>query len=138
MVELDPDGRVLLMQSLLSVRFNVYSTQRLLFACLGDLPAEGLLPVVEIPDKAFVARRTVHTVLRVDHVTHLGGISLLDLHTKPCKRAVKLAGTEYVDLDFQGLKFDPPDCASWILRREADGPLNVFEALTGMFPLLTG
>ena len=32
----------------------------------------------------------------------------------------------------------PPDCASWILRREVVGPINVFEALTGLFPLLTG
>ena len=30
------------------------------------------------------------------------------------------------------------DCTSWRLRREAVGPLNVFEASTGLFPLLTG
>ena len=30
------------------------------------------------------------------------------------------------------------DCASWLLLREADGPLNVFEASTGLYPLLTG
>ena len=38
----------------------------------------------------------------------------------------------------RGLTFVPPDCASWLLWREADGPLNVFEALPGLFPLLTG
>ena len=63
MTELDLDGRVLLMQSILSVRFNVYLTQRRIFASMGKLPAEGLPPVVEIPEKAFFARRTVCTVL---------------------------------------------------------------------------
>ena len=111
-VGLDPDGRVLLMHSIFSVRFNVYLTQRRLFACLGELPSEGLPPVVEIPDKAFVSRRTVLAVPRVDHVTHLGGVSLLDWQKKPCKRAVKSAGTEYVDLACRGLTFAPPDCAS--------------------------
>ena len=33
--------------------------------------------------------------------------------------------------------FVPPDCASWIIHREADRPLNVFEESTGLFPLLT-
>ena len=94
--------------------------------------------MVDIPDEAFVAQHTVSAVPRVDHVTHLGGISLLNLKTKPCKRDVKSAETEYVDLDCQKLTFPPPDCASWILRREADGPLNVFEASAGLFPLLTG
>ena len=51
---------------------------------------------------------------------------------------MKSAGTEYVDLACQGLMFIPPDCASWLLWREMDGPLNIFEALTGLFPLLTG
>ena len=43
-VGIDPDGRVLLMKSLISVRVNVYSTQRRLFACLGELPSEGPPP----------------------------------------------------------------------------------------------
>ena len=37
----------------------------------------GPSPVVEIPDEAFAARRSVCAVPRVDHMTHLGGISLL-------------------------------------------------------------
>ena len=93
--------------------------------------------MVEIPYKAFAARQSVRTVPKVDHVTHLGGVSPLDWQTKPCERAVKSAGTEYVDFAFQGLTFVPPDCASWLLRREADGPLNVFKASTGLFPLIT-
>ena len=51
---------------------------------------------------------------------------------------MNLVGTEYVDLAFRGLTFVPPDCASWVLRREANGPLNIFEASTGLFPLLIG
>ena len=107
MVRLNPDGRVILMHSLLSIWVNVYSTQRRLFAYLGKLPSEVLPPVVEIPDEAFAAQHTVCAVPRVDHVTHLGGISPLDWQTKPCKREVKSAGTEYVDLAFRGLKLAP-------------------------------
>ena len=87
MVGIDPGGRVLLMHSLFSVRVNVYSTQRRIFACLGELPVEGISPVVDIPDEAFAARKSVCAVPRVDHVTRLGGISPLDWQTKPCKRA---------------------------------------------------
>ena len=45
---------------------------------------------------------------------------------------------EYVDLACQGLTFVPPDCAYWILWKELDGPLNVFEALAGLSPMITG
>ena len=62
MVRLNPDGRVLLIFSLFSVRVNVYSTQQRLFACLGELPAKGLTPVVEIPIEAFAERRSVRAV----------------------------------------------------------------------------
>ena len=138
MVGLEPNGRVLFMQSLFSVWVNVYLTHQRLFPCLGDLPAEGLPPVVEIYFEAFAAQRYVCAVSRADQVTHLGGISQLDCQTKACKRDVKSMGTEYMDLDFRGLTFAPLDCASWLLRREADRPLNVFEALLDLFPLLTG
>ena len=53
MVELNPDGRVLIMQSLFSVRVNVYLTHQRIFACLGELPAKVLPPVLEIPVEAF-------------------------------------------------------------------------------------
>ena len=55
-----------------------------------------------------------------------------------CEREVKTAGEEYIDLAFQGLTFVPTDCEAWIIQREANGPLNMFEALKGLFPLLTG
>ena len=77
-VGVDPGRRVHLMNLLLSVRVNVYLTQQRLSACLGELPAEGLSPVVEVPEKAFAARRSILAVPQIDHVTHLGGISLLD------------------------------------------------------------
>ena len=54
------------------------------------------------------------------------------------QEGVKSAGTEYVELACRGLAFVPLYCASWILQREADRPLNVFKASTGLFPLLTG
>ena len=73
----------------------------------------------------------------MDHVTHLGGISPPDWHTKPCERLGKTEGAEYVDLDFRGLNVVPPDCAAWLLDKEADRPLNVFEASNGLLPMLT-
>ena len=91
-VGIDPDEWVLLMQLLFSVQVTIYLTYRLLFACLGELPADGLPLVVEIPNEAFAARRSVRTVPRVAHVTHLGGISLLDWQTKPCERDVSRRG----------------------------------------------
>ena len=98
LVGLDPDRRVLLVHSLFSVWFNIYLIHRRLFNCLGDLPAKGLPLVVDIPHKDFAAWCSVSAVPRVNHITHLGGISSLDWQTKPYKRAVKSAGTEYVDL----------------------------------------
>ena len=95
LVRVEPDKMVHIMHLLFSVRVDFYLTRRCLFACLGDLPAEpSPPPVVEIPHKAFAARRSIHSVLQVEHVTHLGGISPPDWQTKPCERAVKTAGTE--------------------------------------------
>ena len=138
MVGLYLDVKVLLVHSLFSVQVNVYSTQRRLFAYLGEMPAKGLPTVVEIPVKALSARRSVGPLPRVEHVTHLWGVSALNCQTNPCERAVKSAGTEYVDLAFRGLTFIPLDYAPWLLRRDAYRPLNIIEALTGLFPLLTG
>ena len=93
--------------------------------------------MVDIPEEAFAAWHSIRAGPQVDHVTRLGRISPLDWQTKLCKRASKSAETEYVDLSFRGLTFVPPDYAPWILWREADRPLNVFEASTGLFPLIT-
>ena len=138
LVGVDTDGRVHLMHLLLSVRVNVYSMECCLFVCLGELPVEGLPLVVEIPPDFFTARRSIRSVPRVDHITNLGGISLLDWQTKPCERATKAAETDYIDLACRGLAFIPSDCAAWLLRREAYGIVNVFEASAGLFPILTG
>ena len=97
-VRVYPDRRVHLMLSIFSVQFDLYLTQRRLFACLGELPAKVLPPVVEIPEKDFTTRRSVCAVPRVDQVTHIGRTSPPDWKTKPCERAVKTSGTEYVDL----------------------------------------
>ena len=43
-----------------------------------------------------------------------------------------------MNLACRGLAFLPTDCAAWLLGREADGPVNVFEASAGLFPLLNG
>ena len=63
LVGIDEDRRVHLMHSLFSVRVNVYSTECRLFACLGELPAEGLPQVTEIlPD--FVRHGALFTPCR--------------------------------------------------------------------------
>ena len=46
-VELDGQGH--LVHTLFSVQVNVYLTECHLFACLEELPAEGLPPVMETP-----------------------------------------------------------------------------------------
>ena len=84
LVGVDEDGRVHLMHSLFSVRVNVCSTECRLFACVGELPAEGLPQVTELLPDFFTARRAVRTVPRIDQVAHLGGISPRDWQTKPC------------------------------------------------------
>ena len=94
MVGLNPYRKLLLMYLLFSVRVNVYSAKRRLFACPGELPAKGLPPVVEIPVEDFAAQRSVCAVPRVNHITRLGGISPLDWPTRPCKRAINSTGTE--------------------------------------------
>ena len=108
------------MHSLFSAWVNAYSTECRLFACLGKLSAEGLLLVAEIPPNLFAALCSVRSVPWVDQTTHLGGISLLDWNPKPCERAAKSAGTEYVNLAWQGLDLFPLDFTAWILWREAD------------------
>ena len=43
-----------------------------------------------------------------------------------------------MNLACRGLAFLPVEGAAWLLGREADGPVNVFEASAGLFPLLNG
>ena len=97
---------------LISVRVDIHLTSRRLFACLGELPTKGLPPVADIPHEALAARPCACAIPRVDHVTHLGGISPPNWKTKPCKRAGKRAETYYIDLACRGLTFIPLDCAA--------------------------
>ena len=109
--------------------------QKRLFACLGELPAEGLPLVVEIPVETFAVRRSVRAVLRVDRITRVGGISPLDWQKKPCERATKSEGTEYVDLACQGLTFVPRTALlGFFGRRQTDTSAGLFPLLTGQEP----
>ena len=53
LVRINSDVMLHLMHLVLSVWVDMYSTSRHIFACLGELTAEGLPPVVETPHKAF-------------------------------------------------------------------------------------
>ena len=92
---------------------------------------------MEIPHEFFAARRSIHAILKVDHVTHLGGISPPDCQTMPCRRADNMAWSEILDLACQGLTCFSPDCAFWLLDMEEDGPLNVYAVFRGFLPMLT-
>ena len=87
LVGVDKNVRVNFMHPLFFVRFDVYSTVCPLFAFLGELTAKGLLLVMEIPPDFFVTRHSVCAVPRSYNTAHLGGISLLDWQTKPCKNS---------------------------------------------------
>ena len=60
------------------------------------------------------------------------------LKLQPGKKVGKMVGTDYNNWAFRGLTFVPPDCTDWLLEREYDGPLNVFDVSKGFFPMLTG
>ena len=94
--------------------------------------------MVDIPHDSFAARRSICAVQQVDHINHLEGISLNNWQKMPCERAGKTDGVEYIDLAYRGLNFAPPDCASWLLDREEDRPINIFATSKGLFPMLTG
>ena len=126
------------MHSLFSVCVNVYYTECRLFACMGELPAEGLPQVTELLPDFFAARHAVRAVPRINHVAHLGGTSPRDWQMKPCEWAANAAGIDHINLACQGLAFLPTYCAAWVLRSTADGPANISEASAGLFPLLTG
>ena len=53
----------------------LYSTIQWLLSSLGELPYEGLLPVVEIPVESFTVRRSIRAVPQDNHMSHLQGIT---------------------------------------------------------------
>ena len=57
---------------------------------------------------------------------------------KSYERGGKTAGADYFDLAFRGLTFVLLDCMAWLLEREEDGQLNVFDAPKGFSTILTG
>ena len=77
--------------SLFSVPAGLYSMAWRLFACHGDLPIEGLPPVVELPMDAFRVQRSIRTVPRADHVSHLEGVTPSVWQATPRKRVEKAA-----------------------------------------------
>ena len=64
-----------LLKSLLSTPVSLYLTSRWLFACVGEIPIEGLPSMAEIQAEAFAVQRAVCTVPRVDNISHLEGVA---------------------------------------------------------------
>ena len=63
LVGVDPDGMVHLFHSLFSVRVDLYSTSRRIFAFRGEFPVEGPPLVVEIFHKYFLAQHSVCAIM---------------------------------------------------------------------------
>ena len=125
------DGTVHLLHSSFFVPVGPYSTDRLLSAFVGELPAEGLPLVADILGEAFAVWGAVRAALRDDHQVHVEGVPPPLWQSMPCERAGKLQ-EDGRDLAFQGLTFVPPDGASGFLGRGA----NIYEASRLLFPLL--
>ena len=88
--------------------------------------------MVELPVESFVVRRFLRTIMRDDHVSHMGGVAPPAWQSMPCKRA---AGGR--NLACLGLSFVPLYCTSWILGVE-DQELNIVAVSQGIPPLLNG
>ena len=112
---------------------SIYSTARRLFTCRGELPSEGLPPMVEMIMDAFGVRCSMRTVLRVDQVSHLEGVTPSVWQSIPYKRVGKEAEGGR-DLTFQGITFVSTDGAAPLL----DIKFNIAESSQLIFPLLVG
>ena len=67
----DQDGGAHILHSLFSVPIGLYDSDRRLFGFCGELPAEGLPAITEIPVASFVALHAVSAVSREDYRVHL-------------------------------------------------------------------
>ena len=64
-----------------------YDPDQRLFGCRGELPAEGLPAITEIPVASFAALRAVSAMSREDHLVHLEGVPPSGWQVMPCERA---------------------------------------------------
>ena len=62
LIGVNTDGTVHILHSLLSVLVDLYSTSQRLFACQGELPAEGLPSVADIYHESFAAQCSIRAV----------------------------------------------------------------------------
>ena len=128
------DGPVQLLHSFLSIPVVLYSTDRRLFACLGDLPDRGLPPVVEIPMETFAVRRSVRAIPWADHVSHLEGVTPPVWQSMSCDLAGKLQ-EEGRGLSCQWMTYVSPDGASRLMDHPG---INITAASQTLFPLMAG
>ena len=121
------------LHSLFSLLVDLYSTAQQIFFCHGELPQEGLPPVVELPVDVFGVRRSVRAVPRADQISHMEGFSPSVCQSTPCKRVGK-AAEGGSDLDCQGITFVAPDGATRLLETSR----NIEEVSQFLFPILVG
>ena len=79
-------GTIHLLHSLFFVQTCDYSTTRLIFAFIGNLPEDRLPPVVYIPLDAFDVQRPVCDVPQTDHQIRMGGFPQIDWPSMLCEK----------------------------------------------------
>ena len=98
---------------------GLYSTDRHLLAFSGELPPEGLPPLMETPVDSFAVRRPFYAVPRDDNLVHVEGVPSLIWHTTTYERAGKHA-KDSKDLACHGLTLLSPDINSCLLGQGAN------------------
>ena len=83
----DQDGTVHVLRLFFSVPVRPYGIAIRILSFSGELPMEGLRPMMELPVASFLVRRLVGAVLRDYHIVYIEGIHPLNWQMTPCERA---------------------------------------------------
>ena len=80
----DRDVGAHILHSLFSVPVGPNDPHRSLFGCRRELPAEGILAIIETPVASFATLRAISAMSREDHRVHLEGFPPSGWQTMPC------------------------------------------------------
>ena len=107
LLEVDQYGTLNLLHSLFSAPVNLYLTVMRLFDCRGNLPNEGLYPVVELPAESCAVRHSMRAIIWADHVGYLGE-SLPDQMTGDALQSGRESLNRLQRLGVPGVDLHPP------------------------------